>query len=77
MRLPRNGWRRLCIVIAILWFIVVISVTFFEHSSKSHGFFVFQSLPVGLTFEGNKIRLPDGKIVVITEEDEFKLRYEQ
>jgi hypothetical protein len=77
MRLPLNGWRRLGIVIAMLWFIVVISVAFFEYSSKSHGFFVFQSLPVGLTFEGNKIKLPDGKIVVITEEDEFKLRYEQ
>ena len=61
----------------MLWLIAVISIALIEYSSKSEGFFVFQSLPVGLTFEGNKIKLPDGKIIVISEEDDFKLRYEQ
>ncbi|OZB69551.1 MAG: hypothetical protein B7X30_12465 [Thiomonas sp. 13-64-67] len=61
----------------MLWLIAVISIALIEYSSKSEGFFVFQNLPVGLTFEGNKIKLPDGKIIVISEEDEFKLRYEQ
>jgi hypothetical protein len=64
-------------VMTMLWFIAVISIALIEYSSKSQGFFVFQGLPVGITFEGNKIKLPDGKIIVISEEDEFKLRYEQ
>ncbi|NMM26507.1 MAG: hypothetical protein HHJ12_04235 [Glaciimonas sp.] len=77
MRPLLNGWRRFGIVIAMLWFIAVISLAFIEYKSKSHGFFVFQSLPVGITFSGNKITLPDSKVIAITEEDEFKLRYEQ
>ena len=76
MRSPLNGWRRLGIVLATLWFIAVISIVLIEYSSKSHGFFVFQVFPIGMTFDGNKIKLPDGKIIVISEEDEFKLRYE-
>ena len=77
MRSPLNGWRRLGIVLAVLWFIAVISIALIEYSTKSQGFFVFQGLPVGITLEGNKIKLPDGKIIVISEEDEFRLRYEQ
>lgn len=77
MRALLNGWRRFGIVIAMLWFIAVISLAFIEYTSKSHGFFVFQSLPGGITFSGDKITLPNGKVIAITEEDEFKLRYEQ
>lgn len=61
----------------MLWLIAVISVALIEYSSKSQGFFVFQGIPVGITLEGNKIKMPDGKIILISEEDEFKLRYEQ
>ena len=77
MRALLNGWRRFGIVIAMLWFIAVIFLAFIEYTSKSHGFFVLQSLPGGITFSGDKIPLPDGKVIAITEEDEFKLRYEQ
>lgn len=77
MRPLLNGWRRFGIVIVMLWFIAVISIAFIEYTSKSDGFFVFQSLPVGIIFSGNKIILPDGKVIAMTEEDEFKLRYEQ
>ena len=77
MRSPLNGWRRLGIVMAMLWLIAVISVAFVEYSSNADGFFVFQSFPVGTTFKGNEVKLPDGKIIVISEEDEFKARYEQ
>lgn len=77
MRIPLNGWRRLGIVIAIPWLIAVISISLFEYSSKSQGVFVFQSVPVGLAFESNKLILPDGKLILLSEEDEFKLRYEQ
>ncbi len=71
-----NGWRRLGIVIVALWLIVVISSAFTEYSSKSNGFFVFQSLPSGISVSGNKVTLPNGKTIALTEEEEFKLRYE-
>ena len=75
MRFTLNGWRRIGIVVASLWFVALIAVAFTEYSSKSAGFFVFQSIPFGTVVEGNKITLPDGKIITISEEEEFKLRY--
>jgi hypothetical protein len=75
MRLRLNGWRRFGIVIATLWFIAVIATAFVEYSSKADGFFVLQNIPVGTVVAGNKITLPDGKVVAITEEEEFQLRF--
>lgn len=70
-----NGWRRFGIVIATLWSIAVIALALIEYSSKSDGFFVLQSVPVGTVVAGNKVTLPDGKVITITEEEEFKLRF--
>ena len=71
-----NGWRRFGIVVTTLWFIAVIALALVEYTSKSEGFFVIQGIPVGTVVAGNKVTLPDGKVITITEEEEFKLRYE-
>ncbi len=74
MSLTLNGWRRVGIVAASLYLLAIIAVAFTEYSSKSAGFFVFQSIPVGTVVAGNKVTLPDGKVITITEEEEFKMR---
>lgn len=70
-----NGWRRFGIVITTLWFIAVIALALVEYSSKADGLFVLQGIPVGTVVVGNKVTLPDGKVITITEEEEFKLRF--
>ncbi len=77
MRPLLNGWRRVGILLVMLWFVSAVSIALVEQSSESHGFFVLQSIPDGTIIEGNKITLPDGKIIAMTEEDEFKSRYEK
>ncbi len=74
MRFTLNGWRRIGIVVVSLWIIVLLAVTFTEYSIKSAGFFVVQNIPVGTVIDGNKVTLPDGKVITISEEEEFKLR---
>lgn len=53
---------------------MLIAVAITEYSSKSAGLFVVQSIPIGTVVEGNKVTLPDGKVITISEEEEFKLR---
>lgn len=70
-----NGWRRLGVVMTTLWFMAVIAFAFWEYTSKSDGFFAFQSIPVGTVVAGNRVTLPNGTVITITEEEEFRLRY--
>lgn len=70
-----NGWRRFGIVIATLWLLGVLGFALSEYSSDSNGYFVYQTIPLGTIIEGNKVTLPDGKVVTITEEQQFELRY--
>jgi len=72
-----NGWRRLGIVIAAAWFIAIAVLAVYEFSSPSGGSLVYRSIPIGTTVAGNKITLPDGKVITLTEEEEFKLRFQR
>jgi len=74
MSLQLNGWRRLGVVAATLWLLGVIAIAVTEYTSKSNGFFVSQTIPVGTAIQGNTVTLPDGKVITITEEEEFELR---
>jgi len=70
-----NGWRRLGIVVATLWLLGVFGFVLSEYSSDANGYFVYRTIPVGTVVEGNRVTLPDGKVVTITEEQQFELRY--
>ena len=74
MRFTLNGWRRIGIVVVSLWIIVLFAVAFTEYSSQSDGFFVVQTIPVGIVVEGNKVTLPDGKVITISKEEESAFR---
>jgi hypothetical protein len=75
MPLLLNGWRRLGIAVSTLWFIAVAALALLEYSSKSDGVFMVQSIPIGTVVAGNKVTLPNGEVITITEEEEFELRF--
>lgn len=64
-----NGWKRLGIVTTVLWMFCVSGLAIFEPSPSPEGFsqgvFVNHAIPAGITIEGSKVTLPDGKIVKV------------
>lgn len=64
-----NGWRRLGAVIVVLWLLGVVSLTAVEYNSSSSGVLIHHGLPIGTLVEGEKVTLPDGKIVTIDNRD--------
>jgi len=74
MHLLLNGWRRLGVVIASLWICAVLALAVFEYASNSRGIFVYPTIPEGTLIEGNKVTFPNGQVISLAEEDEFKLR---
>jgi hypothetical protein len=60
-----NGWRRIGVVILLLWLIGITGITVFEFVNRTHVFFSRQDIPNGTKIEGNNVTLPDGKVVTV------------
>jgi hypothetical protein len=60
-----NGWRRLGIVLVALWVILVVGTTVTELATSTSLLFSYQGIPVGTRVVGDKVTLPDGKVISI------------
>ena len=74
-----NGWRRIALVISILWIAVASAATGLDYFNKGAGYFVYKSIPIGTVVTDSAIKLPDGKTISRQEQKEFeqRLRAEQ
>ena len=71
---PLNGWRRLGLVIVSLWIIAASAMAIVEYTFNSGSVFVYLTIPDGTVVAGNRVTFPNGKVITLTEIDEFKLR---
>jgi hypothetical protein len=58
-----NGWRRLAVVLGVVWLIGVVSLEAYEVLLYKDGLLAGLTLPVGTVISGNKARLPDGRTI--------------
>lgn len=62
-----NGWRRLGLVLAVLWLLLLLGGLILEVATSKSTFFTFRTLPQG-TFvdpDGDEVVLPDGTRVAV------------
>jgi hypothetical protein len=58
-----NGWRRLAVVLGVVWIIGVVSLAAYEILSHRDGILAGLTLPVGTVISGHKATLPDGRTI--------------
>lgn len=59
-------------VISLLWFGVAATITTVAYIGKENGVFVYQSIPDGKLVTGSTIKLPDGRKIPLSEQEEFE-----
>ena len=57
-----NGWRRIGVILVVIWITLVITLTIGSYTHNSVNNLIYKAPTVGTIVDGNKIKYPDGTI---------------
>jgi hypothetical protein len=60
-----NGWRRVGVVLVLIWMLLITFSTIVNYTHNGTNYLIYKSLPISIEVTGNRVKLPDGKVIIL------------